>query len=57
MAGLFNSLPHFICKINLAKLLFTCSTEKRDMLCTAGRSVTVQESMLNIPQEEEEPSA
>lgn len=54
----FNSLPHFICKINLAKLLFTCSTETcEEMLCTAGESVTVQESMLNVSQEEEKPSA
>lgn len=42
----FNSLPHFICKISLAKLLFTCSTETcQEMLCTAGKSVTVQENV------------
>lgn len=54
----FNSLPHFICKISLAKLLFTCSTETcQEMLCTAGKNITVQGRVLKSPKEKEESSA
>lgn len=53
----FNSLPQFICKRSLAKILLTRRTETcQEMLCTAGKSVTVPQSMLNTAQEEEEPS-